>query len=241
MKWTIAMITAGLLLFGMAGSSAGQTQSTDPEPTAAGGDPCPDCGSGRPEPKSTEPEPAMAGEDPCPDCGSGRPEPKSTEPPPQVLDIQAGASLSPDKLTLIACVESVFVGPLSAQVCGSGRGLFLDKHDPAPELTQYRARLRWARASWGRLWLTPIVQAGMSELRAGTMDAGYLPGRGSSRQLALGPAVGAALQLVWPLGKGLELVGDIHLEAAYIPRAGDLELPQAELQPTLGATLGIGF
>jgi hypothetical protein len=138
-------------------------------------------------------------------------------------------------------VETLFVGPFSAQVCGSGRGLLMNKHDPAPELTHYRARLRWARASWGRLWLAPIVQAGMSELRAGTMDAGYLPGRGSSRELALGPSVGASLQLLWPLGWGLELVGDIHLEAAWIPGADELVLPQDELQPTLGATLGIGF
>jgi hypothetical protein len=229
----MAIITAKFVLFGIAGCGAHQSQSTqniaaqpaDPQPN-----PCP-----QNELWVNEDGTISLG------CGTDPDEGKLPSPPPQVLDIQAGASLSRDRLTLVACVETLFVGPLSAQVCGSGRGLFLDKHDPAPELTQYRVRLRWARASWGRLWLAPIVQAGMSELRAGTMDAEYLPGRGSSRQLALGPAIGTALQLLWPLGKGLELVGDIHLEAAYIPRAGDLELPQAELQPTLGAALGIGF
>lgn len=173
-------------------------------------------------------------------CGTG-PGGGADEVPDQIVDVRAGASQSRDALTLTACVETLFVGPFSAQVCGSGRGLLWDKNDREPELTHYRVRLRWARASLGRLWLLPTVQAGMSELRAGTVDAGYLPGRGSSRQLALGPAAGAALQLLWPLGGGFELVGDVHLEAAWIPRADELVLPQEELQPALGATLGIGF
>lgn len=157
------------------------------------------------------------------------------------LTVRVGGSLSLEALTPAVCIEALFVGPLSAQACGSGRGLLLDKRDTTPELTHYRVRLRLARASRGRLWLTPIVQAGMSELRAGAIDAGYLPGRGSSRELALGPGLGVALQLLWPLGKGLALVGDIHLEAAWIPRADELVLPQEALQPSLGATLGIGF
>jgi hypothetical protein len=172
-------------------------------------------------------------------CQSGpKPEPDFVE---QSITAGVGGSLSSENLTLTACIEALFVGRFSAQVCGSGRGLLLDKRDTAPELTHYRVRLRLARASRGRLWLMPIVQAGMSELRVGAIDAGYLPGRGSARQLAAGPGLGVALQLLWPLGKGLELVGDIHLEAAWIPRADELVLPQETLQPSLGATIGIGF
>lgn len=233
MMKTLAITTMYFGLLGMLGCGAGQAHasSTPGNVTLAPqGAPCPEIQ------KASAPM-----TDPTPDtCGSGS-DGEKDEVPEQVFDLRAGASQSREALTFTVCVETLFVGPFSAQVCGSGRGLFLDKRDPVPELTHYRARLRLARASLGRLWLVPIVQAGMSELRAGTLGAEYLPGRGSSRQLALGPAAGGALQLLWPLGNGLELVGDIHLEAAWIPRADELVLRQDELQPALGATVGLGF
>lgn len=157
------------------------------------------------------------------------------------FDIRAGVEQTQATVLVIACVEARVTGPLSVQLCGNGRGLFLDKTDDDPVLTGYRARLRLTQVPWGRLWVAPILHAGMSELRVGQSGPGYLPGRGSSRQLALGPAAGVALQLVWPLGDTLKLVGDVHLDAAWIPRADELALPQDELQPSLGATVGVGF
>lgn len=240
MTKTLTVMTAGFLMFGVAGRGV-DTAHAQGTPHAQGTQLAP------------PPAPPEVQADACPEgyyrttlasgeeiCQSGT-DPGAAPPPDQSLDVQVGGSLSQEALTLTACIETLFVGPFSAQVCGSGRGLLLDKPDRTPELTHYRARLRLARASRGRLWLMPIVQAGVTELRAGTIDAGHLPGRGSPRQLALGPGVGAALQLLWPLGKGLELVGDIHLEAAWIPRADALVVPQDKLQPSLGATLGIGF
>jgi hypothetical protein len=228
MTKTVALMVAGFLLSGIAGGGVRQAnaqgESISPCTQAA----CPEAACHYEDQNGTDV------------CVSG-PEPEKAPPAPLTLTLGAGVSLSRDALTLTVCIEALFVGPFSAQACGSGRGLLLDKRDATPELTHYRARLRLAQASLGRLWLVPIVQAGMSELRAGAMEAGYLPGRGSSRQLALGPAAGAALQVLFPLGKGLELVGDIHLEAAWIPRADELPGPQEKLQPVLGATLGIGF
>jgi hypothetical protein len=240
MTKTLTVMTAGFLMFGIAGHGV-HTAHAQSTPDAQGTQLAP------------PPSPPQVQTDACPKgqylvmyadgtlgCQSG-PDDGAAPPPPQTIDARVGGSLSQEALTLAACIEALFVGPFSAQVCGSGRGLLLDKPDRTPELTHYRVRLRLARASRGRLWLMPIVQAGVTELRAGTIDAGHLPGRGSSRELALGPGAGAALQLLWPLGKGLELVGDIHLEAAWIPRADALVLPQEKLQPSLGATLGIGF
>ena len=216
MKKTLAITTIYFGLFGILVGGAGQAYAQ----------PCPEV--------QTKKDPTTES------CASGS-EGEKDEVPAQVFGFSAGASQSREALTFTVAVETLFVGPFSAQISGSGRGLFLDKRDPVPELTHYRARLRLAYAPLGRLWLVPIVQVGMTELRAGTQGAGYLPGRGSSSQRALGPGAGVALQILWPLGRGFELVGDIHLEAAWIPGAGDLLLPQAELQPALGATIGIGF
>jgi hypothetical protein len=235
---TVTIMIAGFLMFGIAGRGV-QEAHAQSSPIANDTESAP-LPPAPPEPDACPEGDRLTLENGTEICQTPDEPPKEGRPPLTIVS-RAGVSLSRAALTPTACIEALFVGRFSAQVCGSGRGLLLEKRDATPELTHYRARLRLARASRGRLWLMPIVQAGMSELRAGTMDAGYLPGRGSSRQLALGPGVGVALQLLWPLGKGLELVGDIHLEAAWIARAGELGLPREELQPALGATLGIGF
>lgn len=245
MMQRLAITTALLVLAGCA--------SQRPAPRGPGDITQPPQGKGCPEPKIAPPPGEGSGEPPKPDDGEDdgtdpiEPEDCLPDPDPEpdyvdpVFDVRAGVEQTRESPMLVACVETLFVGPLSFEACGDGRGLFLDKIDSEPALTAYRARLRVARAPRGRAWLAAIVQAGMTELRAGPSEAILGSGSASPRQLARGPAAGVAVQIVWPLGAGLDLVGDIHLDAAWIPRAGELALPQPALQPTLGATLGLGF
>ncbi len=137
------------------------------------------------------------------------------------------------------CLEVAPLAQLSVETCGTGNG-FLHE-DPEPEMAHFRAHWRLSEYEWNDAWLYPRIGGGFAELQVGADKPGFHFTSAPDGIETAGPEVLASVQLVYGLGAGFEMIGEMHLGAAYMAHAPKLALPMAANQPFGGFTLGIGF
>lgn len=141
------------------------------------------------------------------------------------------------------CAETTPVSFLSLEACGTGSGIL---HDSGSDLMHLRAKwnvLQWQPGGEPRgLTLEPVVGIGMAELQVASDEPGFrFDDTGSTRAETAGAEGVLQLRLLYPLERGVELVGAVEFGAAYLPHAGELVTPKPELLPFAGVSLGFGF
>jgi hypothetical protein len=159
-------------------------------------------------------------------------------PPRNYGNLRIGASTSSRRPTL--CLELSPVDLLGVEACGNGSGFL--HHEAEPELAHFRAHFKLTSWKTPLGWLQPRLSAGFAELQVGEDGSGFdFTGTGPTGVETAGPEVGASLRALFPVGLGVELVGELGLSAAYFRYAPELLRPQATLQPNASFTLGVGF
>jgi hypothetical protein len=164
---------------------------------------------------------------------------QASTPPRNWGNLRAGASSANENGRPEICLEVAPLARLSIEACGTGSGFLHD--DPDPEMATFMAK--WRLFSWNRwgLWFEPQIGLGFAELQLDADAPGFqFGGVGPDGVSTAGPAAGAYLRVLYPLGQ-VELVGTLHLTAAYLEHAPDLVRPRSRFLPGVMVTVGVGF
>jgi hypothetical protein len=138
------------------------------------------------------------------------------------------------------CLELSPHEMLSFDACGTGSGFL--HHDSEPELVHFRTWVKLATWKTDLGWLQPRLGAGFAELQVGDDSGGFFfSGVGPARNETAGPELGASLRLLFPAFIGMELVGEVGVNATYFYYAPQLIQPQSSLQPGASFSVGFGF
>jgi hypothetical protein len=168
-------------------------------------------------------------------------------PPAHWANLRAGGSSGSENGRPELCLELApltglsnrVLAAMSVEACGTGSGIL--HHDPDPETVSFR--VKWQVGSWRRwgAWFQPQLGAGFAEVQIGEDTPGfYFSSAGPDGVETAGPEAGVHLRVLFPIGR-FELVGELHLSAAYFEHAPELARPLARFQPELGASVGFGF
>lgn len=156
------------------------------------------------------------------------------------VNARVGAASSNQSGRPEVCVEGAPLSVLSVEACGTGAQVWHD--DPEPEMAHFRLKGRVLSLAFPHFWLQGFVGAGFAELQVARDEPGFSFGDASD---SLSSTAGAELSLsaraLVPIRYGLELLADVGLAGAYMPYADQLVRPQSRFQPTLSASIGIGF
>lgn len=138
------------------------------------------------------------------------------------------------------CLEIAPLSFLSLESCGTGSGIL--HHDPETELAHFRTKIGPSPIQRGKVWVQPQVALGFAELQVGNDEEGFdFSGPGPTGVETAGPEVGASLKVLVPMTRGVELVGDVQANAAWMEHAPELNEPQNKLQSSFIVTMGVGF
>lgn len=162
------------------------------------------------------------------------------EAPRNFANFRAGAGSASENGRAYLCAEVAPFSFLAFEGCGTGSG-FLHRDD-APETAHFRSKLRVGSFEFREGFLQPHVSLGFAELQIAEDSPGFdFAGTGPDGVETAGPEAGIGMRLLYPLGRGLEIVGDAIVSYAWMPHAPDLLVPQDEHQLTASFTLGLGF
>jgi hypothetical protein len=166
-------------------------------------------------------------------------ESKVAEPPTRNwVNLRVGAGTSSGKMVLCGEVEPL--ERLSLEACGTGSELLHQEHPR--EISHYRMKYRLASWKTEIGWLQPRVGLGFAELQVGEDDVGFdFGGVGPRGTSTSGPEASFGLRALYPLGAGIELVGELNLGAAWFRFAPDLTTPLSAFQPTAAVSFGVGW
>ena len=163
-----------------------------------------------------------------------------SEPARNYGNLRIGGGTSTEEGHADVCLELSPFAFLAIEGCGTGSGFL--HHDDATETAHFRSKLRVADFAWQQGRLQPTLSLGFTELQVGEDASGFdFSGTGPHGVETAGPEAGASLRYLRPLGRGLELVGDVSASVAYLPHAPDLVIPHDRVHVTATATLGVGF
>lgn len=161
-------------------------------------------------------------------------------PPRHYGNLRVGASSATQNGRPELCLEVAPVSYLSIESCGTGSG-FLHQ-DPQPELAHFRAKLKVADVSAGKIWLQPQILVGFAEMQIAEDVPGFdFRGTGPNGVATAGPEAGASLRTLIPSQKGVEFVTEISASASWLEHATELTTPQTKLQPAFSVSFGVGF
>ncbi len=138
------------------------------------------------------------------------------------------------------CLELGPLAWLSVDACGTGSGFL--HHEDSPEVAHFLAKVRVAKLRARGAILEPHLNVGFAELQVGEDSPGFdFRGTGPDEVETAGAEFGTSLRLLSPLGRRLEMVGELSVSLAYLPHAPELARPQDAWQPMAAVSAGVGF
>lgn len=157
------------------------------------------------------------------------------------VNLRAGAQLTDMAGITDYCLEVMPFKFLSLESCGSGSG-YTHEGEGQTDVAHFRTKLGPKPVQRGKVWVQPQVNLGFAELQVDKDESGfYFNDTGPNGVETAGPEVGASLKVLVPLKAGIELVGDVSANAAWMEHAPDLVEPQDKFQPSATVTVGVGF
>ncbi len=155
------------------------------------------------------------------------------------INVRAGLASSDDVGRPTICLEVVTVRSISVEGCGTGSGILHD--EVGRQIAHFRANLPiLTRTRWGgRFALRGGV--GFAELEVGDDRPGFDFGDADTPGSVAGPDGSVSVQWLRPVGKGVELVANATLGAAWFSGSRELLIPQDRFQPYASLELGVGW
>jgi hypothetical protein len=161
-------------------------------------------------------------------------------PPRTYVELRMGPTSASRNARYDVCLAAQPLRRLGVEACGTGAGFL--HHDPEPEMSHFRAELGVWSFEALRGYFDVLAAAGVAELQVAAGTPGFtFEGTNAAATETAGAEVGLALRFRFALTERFELVGKSSAALAYLPHAAELQRPMSRLQPTLSATLGIGF
>lgn len=166
---------------------------------------------------------------------------EAPEAPRNFGNFRAGAGSATENGHAYLCLEVSPFSFLAIEGCGTGSG-FLHEDD-APETAHFRSKVRLGSFEFREgSFLQPHIGLGFAELQIAEDSSGFdFGGTGPDGVETAGPEAGLGVRLLYPIGSGLEIVGDAAVSYAWMPHAPELVDPYSEHQFTASFTLGLGF
>jgi hypothetical protein len=174
---------------------------------------------------------------------SGEPEPTGGDeagPTINRINLRVGGATTDANGKPTICLEVRTWSRLSVEACGTGAGVLHDAD--GSEMAHFR--LMWQ--AWGRPvgggWLAGRGGGGFAELQLGDDAPGFQFGDPDADRLSVaGPEATGSIAWMRPIGRGVELIVDGTLGAAWLPGAGALVVPHDRLAPFASFELGVGW
>ncbi len=156
------------------------------------------------------------------------------------LNLRIGGASTDGNGRPVICGEVHALARLSFEGCGTGADFL--HHASGAEMAHFRALWQLHRWSTGRSTIAARAGAGFAELQLGPDDAGFqFGGPGVAQNAVAGPEGSASVQLLVPMGRGIETIASATAGLAWFAGADRLVAPRDHLQPFASVEIGIGW
>jgi hypothetical protein len=165
---------------------------------------------------------------------------QATPPVGNRVNLRIGGASTDHNGRPTVCLEIGLIAAATLEACGTGSGI-LHTADGG-EMAHFRAEWRLLRVAAAAGTGQVQLGAGFAELEVGDDRPGFQFGSpGADRAAVAGPE--AALSVGWlrDLGRGIDVIANLTVGAAWFAGADQLSVPRDHWQPFASLEVGLGW